>query len=73
MSETPEQRKRRKKQLTIMEQVQEETSIQNAKEVTEALDERRSRDNKLISKFVPDVKAPKLNAQKARAETCGHI
>ena len=38
MSETQEQKKKRKKQFTIVEQVQEETAVQNAKEVTEALE-----------------------------------
>ena len=39
MAETQEQKKKRKKQLTITEQAQEETAIQNAKEVTEAFNE----------------------------------
>ena len=40
MAETQTQKKKRKKQqLTVSEQVQEETAIQNAIEVTEALEE----------------------------------
>ena len=39
MAETQVQKKKRKKQLTTLEQVKDEVAIQNAQAVTEALDE----------------------------------
>jgi hypothetical protein len=39
MGETQEEQKKRKKQLTIVEQMQEELAVQNAKQVTEVLEE----------------------------------
>ncbi len=74
MTETQEQKKKRKKQhLSIIEQGQEETAIQNAKDVAEVLEELVSREFNLIFRFAPDVKALKLKERKAQAEICGRI
>lgn len=65
MSETREQKKSRKKQLTIIEQVQEETSIQNAKEVTEVLDELEKQGHQVDIQVCPRCKSPKVELAKS--------
>ncbi len=65
MSETREHKKKRKKQLTITEQVQEETSIQNAKEVTKALDELEKQGHQVDIQVCPRCKSPKVERAKS--------
>jgi transposase-like protein len=65
MAETQEQKKKRKKQLTITEQVQEETAIQNAKEVTEALDELEKQGQQVDIQVCPRCKSPKVERAKS--------
>ena len=65
MAETQEQKKKRKKQLTIVEQVQEETAIQNAKEVTEALEELEKQGHHVDIQVCPRCKSPKVERAKS--------
>ena len=65
MSETREHKKKRKKQLIIIEQVQEETSIQNAKEVTKALDELEKQGHQVDIQVCPRCKSPKVERAKS--------
>ncbi len=65
MGETQEQKKKRKKQLTIVEQVQEETAIQNAKEVTEALEELEKQGYQVDIQVCPRCKSPKVERAKS--------
>ena len=60
MGETQEQKKKRKKRLTIVEQVQEEKAIQNAKEVTEALGELEKQGYQVDIQVCPRCKSPKV-------------
>ena len=65
MAETQEQKKKRKKQLAFTKQVQEETAIQNAKEVTEALDELEKNGNHVDIQVCPRCKSPKIERAKS--------
>ena len=66
MAETQEQKKKRKKQqLTIVEQVQEETAIQNAKEVTDALEELENQGYQVDIQVCPRCKSPKIERSKS--------
>ena len=65
MTETQEQKKKRKKQLTIFEQIQEETSIQNATEVTKALEELEKQGNQVEIQVCPRCKSPKVKRAKS--------
>ena len=65
MGETQEQKKKRKKRLTIVEQVQEETAIQNAKEVTEALEELEKQGYQVDIQVCPRCKSPKVERAKS--------
>ena len=59
MAETQTQKKKRKKrQLAILEQVQEETAIQNAIEVTQALEELEKQGTRLDIQVCPKCKSP---------------
>lgn len=60
-----EQKKKRKKQLSIVEQVQEETAVQNAKEVTEALDELEKQGHQVDIQVCPRCKSPKVERAKS--------
>jgi RNase P subunit RPR2 len=65
MAETQKQKKKRKKQLAITEQVQEETAVQNAKEVMEALDELGKNGNQVDIQVCPRCKSPKVERAKS--------
>lgn len=65
MAETQEKKKKRKKQFTIVEQVQEETAVQNAKEVTEALEELEKQGERVDIQVCPRCKSPKVERAKS--------
>ena len=66
MAETRTQKKKRKKQqLTVLEQVQEETAIQNAIEVTQALEELEKQGIRLDIQVCPKCKSPKVRRAKS--------
>jgi hypothetical protein len=66
MSETRMQKKKRKKQLRpLLEQMQQETAIQNAIEVTEVLDELKEQDELLDVQVCPRCKSPKVKRAKS--------
>jgi hypothetical protein len=66
MAETQTQKKKRKKQqLTVLEQVQEETAIQNAIEVTEALEELGKQGKQVDIQVCPKCKSPKVRRAKS--------
>jgi transposase-like protein len=74
MTETQEQKRKRKKQLTIITQVQEETSVQNAKEVMEVLEELEKQGNQLDIQVCPRCKSPKVKrAKSAGGDMWAHI
>ena len=75
MSETQTQKKKRKKQqLTVVEQVQEETAIQNATEVAQALEELEKQGVVLDIQVCPKCKSPKVKrAQSTGGDMWGHI
>ena len=59
-NQTRTQKKKRKKQLSIVEQVQEETAVQNAKEVADALDELEKQGHQVDIQVCPRCKSPKV-------------
>ena len=66
MAETQEQKKKRKKQQpTIVEQVQEETAIQNAKEVTRVLEELEKEGKRVDIQVCPKCKSPRVRRAKS--------
>ena len=66
MAETQVQKKKRKKrQLAVLEQVQEETVIQNAIEVTRALEELEKQGIRLDIQVCPKCKSPKVRRAKS--------
>ena len=65
MAETQQQKKKRKKQFTLFEQVQEETAVQNAKEVTDALDELAKQGHHVDIQVCPRCKSPKVERAKS--------
>jgi transposase-like protein len=75
MAETQTQKKKRKKQqLTVLEQVQEETAIQNATEVAQALEELEAQGVHLDIQVCPKCKSPKVRrAKSAEGDMWGHI
>ena len=75
MTETQEQKKKRKKQhLSIIEQGQEETAIQNAKDVAEVLEELDKQGIQLDIQVCPRCKSPKVKrAQSTGGDMWAHI
>jgi transposase-like protein len=75
MAETQVQKKkRRKQQLSALEQVQEETAIQNAIEVTQALEELEAQGIRLDIQVCPKCKSPKVKRAKSTGgDMWGHI
>lgn len=75
MAETQTQKKKRKKQqLAVLEQVQEETAIQNAIEVTQALEELEKQGIRLDIQVCPKCKSPKVRRAKSMGgDMWGHI
>ena len=66
MAETQEQKKKRKKQpFTIVEQVQEETAIQNAIEVTQVLEELEKQGKHVDIQVCPKCKSPRVRRAKS--------
>jgi hypothetical protein len=66
MAETQTQKKKRKKQqLVVSEQVQEEIAIQNAIEVTEALEELEKQGKHVDIQVCPRCKSPKVERAKS--------
>jgi hypothetical protein len=75
MAETLFQKEKRKKQqLSILEQVQEETAIQNATEVAQALEELENQGILLDIQVCPKCKSPKIRRAKSTGgDMWGHI
>ncbi len=75
MAETQVQKKKRKKQqLTALEQVQEETAVQNAVEVTQALEELEKQGVRLDIQVCPKCKSPKVRRAKSTGgDMWGHL
>jgi hypothetical protein len=74
MAETQVQKKKRKKQLTVFEQVQEETAIKNAAEVTEVLEELAKEGKRVDIQVCPRCKSPKVKrAQSTGGDMWGHM
>ncbi len=75
MSESQVQKKKRKKQqLTTLEQVQEENEVQNAREVTEALEELKKQGTLLEIQVCPRCKSPRVRrAQSIGGDMWGHL
>lgn len=66
MSEAQVQKKKSKKQqLTTLEQVQEEIEVQNAKEVTEALEELEKQGTRVEIQVCPKCKSPRVRRAKS--------
>ena len=66
MAETQVQKKKRKKQqLSALEQVQEETAVQNAAEVTQALEELEKKGVHLDIQVCPKCKSPRVRRAKS--------
>jgi transposase-like protein len=74
MAETQLQKKKRKKQLYIQEQAQEETAVQNAIEVTEALEELRQQGVRFDIQVCPKCKSPRVKrAKSSGGDMWGHL
>ena len=75
MAETQTQKKKRKKQqLSGLEQVPEETAIQNAIEVTQALEELEKQGIHLDIQVCPKCKSPKVRRAKSTGgDMWGHL
>jgi hypothetical protein len=75
MTETQIQKKKRKKQqLTVLEQVQQEAAIQNAIEVTQALEELEKQGIRLDIQVCPKCKSPKVRRAKSTGgDMWGHL
>jgi hypothetical protein len=65
MAETQEQKKKRKRQFTIFKQTQEETAVQNAKEVTDVLEELEKQGHQVDIQVCPRCKSPKVERAKS--------
>ena len=75
MAETQTQKKKREKQqLTVVEQVQEETAIQNAAEVAKVLEELEKQGVRLDIQVCPKCKSPKVRRAKSTGgDMWGHL
>ncbi len=75
MAETQTQKKkRRKQQLSPVEEIGEETAIQNAASVTEALDELAKQGKRVEIQVCPRCKSPKVKrAQSTGGDMWAHI
>jgi hypothetical protein len=74
MSETQIQKKKRKKQLTTLEQVQEEVAVQNAIAVTEALEELKEQDKLVEIPVCLKCKSPMVQRAKSTdGDIFGHM
>jgi hypothetical protein len=69
-----QKKKRRKRQLSVFEQVQEETAIQNATEVAQALEELEKQGIRLDIQVCPKCKSPKVRRAKGTGgDMWGHL
>ena len=75
MAETQVQKKKRKKkQLSVLEQVQEETAIQNATEVAQTLEELEKQGIRLDIQVCPKCMSPKVRRAKSTGgDMWGHL
>jgi hypothetical protein len=75
MAETHVQKKKRKKQhLSVLEQVQEETAVQNAAEVSQALDELEKKGIHTEIQVCPRCKSPRVRRAKSTGgDMWGHL
>ena len=75
MTEAQLTKKKRKKQNpSLLEAMQEETAVQNAAEVTEALDEIAKQGKRLDIQVCPRCKSPKVKrAQSTGGDMWGHL
>ncbi len=74
MAESQIQKKKRKKQHTLLEAVEEETAIQNAMDVTEALDELKKEGKRLDIQVCPKCKSPRVRRAKSTGgDMWGHL
>jgi len=75
MSETQTQKKKRKtKQISTFEQVQEETAIQNAAEVAQVLEELEAQGVSLDIQVCPKCKSPRVRRAKSTGgDMWGHL
>jgi rubrerythrin len=75
MAETQTQKKkRRKRQLTVLEQAHEEAAIQNATEVTQALEELEKQGVRIDIQVCPKCKSPKVRRAKSTGgDMWGHL
>ena len=65
MAETLQKKKRKKQQLAGLEQVQEEVAVQNAVEVTQALEELEKQGVRLDIQVCPKCKSPRVKRAKS--------
>src|SRR5665648_82428 len=75
MAQSQAQKKKKKqRQLSFLEQVQEETAVQNAVEVTQALEELAAQGVKLEIQVCPKCKSPKVKrAKSSGGDILGHM
>ena len=75
MAETQTRKKKRKRQqFAVVEQVQKEEAVQNAVEVTEALEELEKQGKHLDIQVCPKCKSPKVRRAKSTGgDMWGHI
>jgi transposase-like protein len=67
-------KKRKKQNPSLLEAMQEETAVQNAAEVTEALDEIAKQGKRLDIQVCPRCKSPKVKrAQSTGGDMWGHL
>ncbi len=64
MSEVQQKKKRKKQQLTAIEQVQEELAVQNAIAVTEVLEELKQQGTQFDIQVCPKCKSPRVRRAK---------
>jgi DNA-directed RNA polymerase subunit RPC12/RpoP len=74
LSETQVQKRKRKKQFTALEQVEEEVAVQNAKAVTEALEELKEQGKLVEIPVCLKCKSPMIERTKsAEGDMWGHM
>jgi hypothetical protein len=74
MAQTQEQKKKRKKQLAALELMQQETEVQNAAAVADALEELEKQGVELDIQVCPKCKSPKVRrAQSTGGDMWAHL
>lgn len=66
MSETQKQKKRRKRQIPMLEQIKEDVAVQNAVKVTEALAELEKQGVRIEIQVCPKCKSPRVRRAKSQ-------